>query len=272
MCCLLIGLAAVCSAADADLDPKRLAEIQALGKKDDAASRAALLALIVDPKADYNERDLALRTIVLTHEGGMALLKLLDDEKFPDELKAPGSYAFAASPDAEVKALADKKLPVPKTKDKEPVPPIAKLAEMKGDSAAGALVFRDPKGPNCVNCHMLGKDGKFVGPPLDTIGDKLSKAQFYEAILTPSAAIEMSYEAWTVKTKKGEIKTGILVENSDDRVALRDTNGDFLEFAPADVAMKKKQTLSLMPEGLTTTMTLKDLVNLVEFLSEQKPK
>ena len=64
--------------------------------------------------------------------------------------------------------------------------------------------------------------GRQVGPPLTTIGNKLSKEQFYEAILTPSASILMSFELWIVRTKDGDIKSGIKVEDTDDHITLKD--------------------------------------------------
>lgn len=109
-----------------------------------------------------------------------------------------------------------------------------------------------------------------VGPPLTTIGLKLSRELMYESILTPSAAILMGYENWAVRTKDGDVKTGIKVEDTDDHVTLKDTQGEFIDIPVAKIADKKMLKLSMMPEELTKAMTVQELIDLVEYLTELK--
>jgi putative heme-binding domain-containing protein len=162
-------------------------------------------------------------------------------------------------------------LPRPKSKDGTPLPPISELADKKGDAKAGAAVFRNNNGgPNCIGCHQIGDEGRQVGPPLTTIGNKLSREQFFEAILTPSAAILMSFELWIVRTKDGDIKTGIKVEDTDDHITLKDNNGEYIDIPVSKIAEKKQSALSMMPEDITKSMSVKDLVDVVEYLQQQK--
>ena len=125
-------------------------------------------------------------------------------------------------------------------------------------------------GLNCIGCHQIGDEGRQVGPPLTTIGNKLSREQFFEAILTPSAAILMSFELWIVKTKDGDIKTGIKAEENDDPITLKDNNGEYIDIPLDKIAEKKQSAVSMMPEDITKSMTIKDLVDVVEFLQLQK--
>jgi putative heme-binding domain-containing protein len=226
--------------------------------------------LILNPTRPMEQREEALKSLARTKAGGLAILALVDQEKLPDELRATASFALAASPDAEVKAQGEKKVPVLKDKAGAPFPPIAELTSRTGDAAAGEKVFRDPNSPKCIGCHQIAEDGKMVGPPLTTIGNKLSKAQLFEAILTPSAAILMSYENWAVRTKDGDVKTGIKVEDTDDHVTLKDTNGEFIDIPVGKIAEKKMLKLSMMPDNLGAAMRVQDLVDLVEFLSRQR--
>lgn len=255
------------SAEDA-ADPARLAEIEALGKRGDAA---ALQKIMLDEHAPGAEREAAVKGLVLSKAGAMALIQLSDSGKLAEELKATGAFALAGCSDDEARKLGESKLPVPKTQEGLPLPPIQQLAAMKGDVKAGEAVFRNSKtGPNCIGCHQIGDDGKMIGPPLTTVGEKLSKAQLYESILTPSAGILMGFELWAVKTKKGEIKTGLKKEDTDDHVTLLDNQGEYLDIPVPEVAKKTKQPISMMPEGLIGTMTRQDLVNLIEFLASRK--
>ena len=235
-----------------------------------AQTDEAWIRRVLDASAPLAEREAAVKSLAKTRAGGTALLDLADSGKLPDELKATAAFACAASPDAGVRVAGAKKLPLPKSRDGTPLPPIAKLVEMPGDPKSGAAVYRNPKGPNCIACHQIGEEGKLVGPPLTTIGQKLSKEQMLEAILTPSASILMSFENWVVRTKDGEIKNGILTEDTDDHVTLKDAQGEFIDIPVASIALKKQLKLSLMPEGLTSAMSVQELADLVEYLTRQR--
>ena len=156
------------------------------------------------------------------------------------------------------------------TKDGQTLPDMAALAQLSGDAKAGDAVFRNTNGANCIRCHQMGDTGGIIGPPLTVIGGKLSKAQLYEAILYPSAAIEMGYETWVVKKKNGDVVTGRKVEDTDDHVTILDTDGKYTDVPVDQIDRKVQQKISLMPEGLNQAMTKQDLVNLVEFLSQRK--
>src|SRR5258708_7760224 len=96
------------SEGEAEVDPARLAEINAIGKKDDEVSRGTLLKLIQDVNAAAAEREAGIKSIAQTRAGGMALIALARDEKLADEYKATASFACANSADPEVRTLGDK--------------------------------------------------------------------------------------------------------------------------------------------------------------------
>ncbi|HEY2586296.1 MAG TPA: PVC-type heme-binding CxxCH protein [Tepidisphaeraceae bacterium] len=156
------------------------------------------------------------------------------------------------------------------TRDGQTLPPMSKLALLSGDAKAGEAVFRNANGANCIRCHQIGDQGGIIGPPLNQVGQKLNKAQLYEAILYPSAAIEMGYETWVVKTRDGEVFTGRKMEDTDDHVTILDADGKYHDLPAGKVDRKVQQKISIMPEGLTQAMTRADLVNLVEFLSQRR--
>jgi putative heme-binding domain-containing protein len=232
---------------------------------------AQLMGVVQDIKASLPDREAAVKSLAKTKAGGHALLDLVDRNALPAELRATASFALAASPDADVRAKGEHKLPRPKSKDGAALPPIAELVERKGDAKAGAAVFRNNSGgPNCIGCHQIGDEGRQVGPPLTTIGNKLSREQLFESILTPSAGILMSYELWIVRTKDGDIKTGIKTEDTDDHLTLKDNNGEYLDIPVGKIAAKKQSMLSMMPDDITKSMTIQDLVDVVEYLSQQR--
>jgi len=234
-----------------------------------ADANADYIKAVLDDDAEMIERDSAVKALAMTKAGGMALLDLADKQKMPDELRASAAMACAACPDETVRKLAETKLPTPKSKDGKSLPSIPKLAEMTGDAAAGKAVFFNAAGANCQNCHQLGGVGNQIGPPLDSIGEK-PKDVLLESIIMPSAAVQHGFETYLVKLKSGAIKTGLLVSEEEDKIALKDPQGEYVEILTADIQKKVKQKMSLMPEGLINTMTLKELVDLIEFLAKQK--
>jgi len=236
--------------------------------QDDVAKQ---LAVVQDIKAALPEREAAVKSLGRTKPGGLALLDLASRNVLPAELRATASFAVAACADADVRTKGEQLLPRPKSKDGKALPPLSELVEMKGDAKAGGVVFRNNTGgPNCIGCHQIGDEGRQVGPPLTTIGTKLSREQLFESILTPSAAILMSFELWIVKTKDGDIKTGIKAEENDDHITLKDNNGEYIDIPTSKIAEKKQSALSMMPDDITKTMSIQDLVNVVEYLSQQK--
>jgi putative heme-binding domain-containing protein len=227
----------------------------------------AALRKVQDPTQALADREAAVKSLARSLAGARGLFRLADEGKLPQELRATAVFALAESPEAEVRKEADQRLPRPKSRDGTPLPPIAELATRKGDAKKGAEVFRRSQGgPNCIACHMIGDEGKPIGPPLNTIGTKLGREQLYESILTPSAAILMSYEVWAVRTNDGDVKTGIKAEDTDDHVTLKDSTGEYLDIPVGKIAEKKMLSMSMMPDDLTRTMGIQELVDVIEYL------
>jgi len=181
-----------------------------------------------------------------------------------DSSGAQGNAAPAPASQPAVLAILDK--------NKKPYPPIDVLASLTGDAKAGAAVPRDAQGANCIRCHQFGDEGGMVGPPLTTIGQKLSKAQIYTKIFNPNSSVLMGFEDWIVKTKDGDFFEGILAETTDEHVTIKDVNGKYNDIPLDQVASKKMLKTSIMPEGLASAMTQQEMVNLVEYLSTLRNK
>jgi putative membrane-bound dehydrogenase-like protein len=218
---------------------------------------------------------------VTLHKGMNVLLCKLrqgnGDSGITVALKTPGPITFATGAHASAGPAAQGTPSAAPTeagtflmRDGRTLLPMAQLASLSGDARAGEAVFRNANGANCIRCHQLGDQGGIIGPPLNQVGQKLNKAQLYEAILYPSAAIEMGYETWVVKAKDGQVFTGRKVEDTDDHVTILDADGKYHDIPLDKVERKVQQKISLMPDGLVQAMTQSDLVNLVEFLSRRK--
>src|SRR5262249_51448996 len=135
-----------------------------------------------------------------------------------------------------------------------------------GDPIAGQRVFRN----FCAQCHTIYGEGGKVGPDLTSNG-RGSFDQVVTSVFDPSLVIGPGYQTVTVVTKDGRNLTGLVVEDSEQRIVLN-MPGEGHEAEPRNlVKYTRVSKLSMMPEGIETLLPRKDLCDLFAFLSLDKP-
>jgi putative heme-binding domain-containing protein len=146
---------------------------------------------------------------------------------------------------------------------------IQKLGEevmARGDAARGELVFlRADLG--CIKCHAVNKAGGNVGPDLGPVGGASPLDYVIQSVLDPNASIKEEYLTKVITTTRGQIITGIVVERNKSVVVLKDATGKLVRIATADID-EEGNGKSLMPEGITRTLTHAELIDLLRFVSE----
>ena len=242
---------------------------EALGNAGDKAATRLLLPIVADPKRDAALRKQAVRSLAQTSEGAGALVQLAKEDKLSDDLKFTASVELNRVRWPEIKAEAAKVLPLPQGQNAQPLPPMADLLKMKGDTANGAKIFSSQT-VGCASCHQVKGQGVDFGPNLSEIGSKLGKDALLEAILDPSAGISFGYEAFQLQLKSGDEAYGLIVSDSADEVAVKAVGGIVTRYKKSDVVKREQMKLSIMPIGLQQTMTPQELVDLVEYLSSLK--
>ena len=242
---------------------------EALGNAGDKAATRLLLPIVADPKRDAALRKQAVRSLAQTSEGAGALVQLAKEDKLSDDLKFTASSELNRVRWPEIKAEAAKVLPLPQGQNAQPLPPMADLLKMKGDTANGAKIFSSQT-VGCASCHQVKGQGVDFGPNLSEIGSKLGKDALLEAILDPSAGISFGYEAFQLQLKSGDEAYGLIVSDSADEVAVKAVGGIVTRYKKSDVVKREQMKLSIMPIGLQQTMTPQELVDLVEYLSSLK--
>lgn len=140
------------------------------------------------------------------------------------------------------------------------------LAEKSGDPHRGHKVFHKV----CGQCHKIHGTGQEVGPDL-TANGRSTFEQLLSNVLDPSLVIGPSYQARTIITSDGRVLTGLLVEDSEQRVVLKMQGGKLEAVAREDVDELRVSQLSLMPEGLETQLPPEEFVDLFAFLVLDKP-
>jgi putative heme-binding domain-containing protein len=141
------------------------------------------------------------------------------------------------------------------------------LLAMKGTAAKGREAFFNSKTLQCRTCHQIGAKGKELGPKLDGIGKKYSRAEILENILEPSKKIDPKYRTWLIETTRGRVHSGLLISRSDSQIELKDATGKPIAIKSSDVELMIAQQKSLMPELLLKDMTAQDVADLLAFLA-----
>jgi putative heme-binding domain-containing protein len=264
-----------------------LEELQRLTDEDGppARRRMALVALVgVDAKAAAARAVAVLASLkngeeasdvfeaFLQRKGGAVLLAAaLRDRKLPADVGKIGVRTVRTSGRADeglIEALtkaAGLTFGARTLTVKELQTMVADVARL-GDPARGEIVFRR-KDQVCLKCHAIGGAGGQVGPDLSSIGASAQVDYLIESILQPNKAVKENYHALLVSTKKGLQYSGIKVRQTKTELILRTAEDREIAIPTKDI---DEQTPggSLMPDGLTDTLTRAELLDLVRFLSE----
>lgn len=144
------------------------------------------------------------------------------------------------------------------------------LAALKSpsDPAAGERVFRHSQIGLCARCHRHEGRGNVVGPDLSQVGRRDDQHWLLESILQPNLKVAPEYRARTLILTDGRVFTGIHLRTGGggDVETLRDNNGQERRFPRAEIEMSGEVLTSLMPEGLPTAMTDRELRDVIAFL------
>ncbi len=140
------------------------------------------------------------------------------------------------------------------------------VSQRAGDPDAGQAVFRRL----CAQCHRIHGEGQEVGPDLTRNG-RGSLEQLLSNVFDPSLVIGRDYRAMTVITDEGQVFTGLLVEDSPQRVMLKLAGGKLTAIARSEVDELVVARLSLMPEGIEQQLSDQEMVDLVAFLMADAP-
>jgi putative heme-binding domain-containing protein len=138
-----------------------------------------------------------------------------------------------------------------------------------GDRDRGQKIFVSAKA-SCSACHCIGYLGGHVGPDLTKIGQVRNRRDLLEAIVYPSASFVRGFEPMIVAAKSGDEYSGIVKKDAPDEMVLVTGPDSEVKIARADITDLRPGSVSVMPDGLTTQMTTRELSDLITFLQSLK--
>jgi putative heme-binding domain-containing protein len=138
------------------------------------------------------------------------------------------------------------------------------IPELKGgDWARGRALFYGEQA-RCSACHKVRGRGGEIGPDLSNLIHR-DYASVYRDVHTPSAAINPDYVAHSVALNDGRVLQGTL-RTEGDRLLVGGTDGKLTSVSRAEVEASSPSAVSIMPEGLDTTLGPDRLRDLLTFL------
>ncbi len=249
-------------------DPVAEAAVRTMARH--SSARGRLTDLFTARDYPLGLRREALRAIAQLRDGGMQIIELARSGKLPDDLKTEATTALYASPDRRVREAAAKVLPLPKIAGGHTLPPIGELIRRDGDAGRGREVFFRTGTNSCGGCHRVQGRGQWVGPDLSTIGVKYGRDELIRSILNPSAAIGYNFRSVVAAMADGRVITGLLVEETADRLVLKTANGERITLPINSIEERRTSDVSLMPEGLAQSLNERELVDLLVYLTTLK--
>ncbi len=139
-------------------------------------------------------------------------------------------------------------------------------SQKKGDPHQGQAVFRK----TCAQCHQIYGQGEQVGPDITRNG-RASFEQLLSNVFDPNLVVGAAYQAHTVITQDGRNLSGLLVEQSPERVVLKLQGGKVETIAANQIDEMTVSPLSLMPEGWEKQLNEQELIDLLSFLVLEGP-
>ena len=142
-----------------------------------------------------------------------------------------------------------------------------KAVAEKGNPHLGENIYRK-KSILCLACHAIGGAGPEIGPDLMSIGASAPVDYLIDSLLLPSKKIKEGYHMTMVSTKDGKMIAGSEVSANKDEVLIRDAAGKTTKIPTRNIKSKDVNAMSMMPPGLTATLSKEEFIHLVSFLSQ----
>ncbi len=244
--------------------------LRGLASFDDGRVAPLLVGLFA--KLDTVERRAAMQTLLARATGARAFLAAVDAGTIPKaELTAPLARQLDGLKDAEVSAWLAKKWGAVSAPNEDKQKLIAKFKEFTGAEAIGRADANRGRAlftQTCAVCHTMFGTGGRIGPELT--GGYADVDYLLNNILDPNAIIGKDYQQTFVKTKDGQTVAGIVTQDTDSAVTLKNLAGESVTLQKSDVAATELSPLSMMPEGLLTVMEEESVRDLFAYLGQKQ--
>lgn len=249
--------------------PLRRAALASLANYPDDEIGHALVAVL--PSRPANEQ-IAIESVLVSRASWAAqLLAAVDAKKLPPE-RVPVDIAQRIVTHANTDLTRQAEAHWPelsesgKQVDREASELERLIAATAGDPYKGKRLFE----LSCGRCHRLFGEGGDVGPDL-TSDPRSDVSRLIVSLVNPSVEIREGYEGYTAVTEDGRVISGLLTDQDEHVVILREADGRDVVLPRSEVEELVRQPKSLMPDGLLKTLSDQDIRDLFAYLRSTQP-
>jgi putative heme-binding domain-containing protein len=225
---------------------------------------SAATAMLLERWREYSGavRELVVRGFFGSRVRLVALLDAIEAGTLQaDAVGRARSAQLRTYPDPDIRDRARRLLGPPEGERATVTSRYGAALKLEGNPERGRDIFV----ATCSPCHRLGATGVDVGPDLAGITGR-DRQNLLTQILDPNASIVAGYEDYLIETADGRSITGIIVHRTDTAITVRRAAGDEDTILRAGILRLRALSLSRMPEGLETGITVQGMADLLQFL------
>jgi putative membrane-bound dehydrogenase-like protein len=137
---------------------------------------------------------------------------------------------------------------------------LAALDWSAGDAGRGKQVFTKA---GCAACHS---GSQALGPDLQGVAGRFSRADLFTAILRPSKDVAPRYRTTLIATDDGKVYQGLIIYEAVDSVILQTGPAQTIRLTDRQVRERRQTATSLMPAGLLDKLSDRDISDLYAYL------
>ena len=134
--------------------------------------------------------------------------------------------------------------------------------DLRGNAARGATTYK----AKCAVCHEPGSDGYAIGPGVESL-KVFGKEEALVHLLDPNRTVDARYRLYQIDTADGGSLTGIIQNESENSVTVRQPFGASQTVPRSRIARLQALERSMMPEGLEEGLSLQDMADLLQFIA-----
>ena len=142
---------------------------------------------------------------------------------------------------------------------------LANFTEADSLAQPGVMVFNR----NCKTCHRVSNEGGMIGPQLTGIGNWGAEA-LATKILDPNRNISEAFRTYTIKTKDGQVMTGLYRREEGEARVFANMSGEEFSVSKDNIIEQKASQYTLMPDHFGETLTQDDFNALLSYLLEMQ--
>lgn len=138
---------------------------------------------------------------------------------------------------------------------------LANFTESDTLAQPGVMLFNQ----HCKTCHRVSNEGGMIGPQLTGVGSWGAEA-LATKIIDPNRNISEAFRTYTIKTKDGQVMTGLYRRDEGEVRVFASMAGEEFSVPKANIAEQKASRYTLMPDHFGETLTQDDFNALLSYL------